>query len=86
MLLFGQLNWPWERIYLVEPIGLIEDDPDLTDKKFPGNSTKSYRSIKPFKIVGEVTAWEEHAHEQVEAMKSALEKLKEKGINFLNDG
>src|SRR5215203_5836301 len=43
-----------ERIYLVEPTGEIEDDPDLTDKKFPGNPTKSYRSTKPFKVVGEV--------------------------------
>lgn len=43
------------RIYLVEPTGPIEDDPNLTDKKFPGNPTKSYRSKHPFKIVGEVT-------------------------------
>jgi len=46
-----------ERVYLVEPIGYIEDDPDLTDKKFPGNPIKSYRSIDPFKVVGEVTIW-----------------------------
>jgi rifampin ADP-ribosylating transferase len=45
-----------ERIYLVEPTGPIEDDPDLTDKKFPGNPSKSYRSTTPFKVVGEVTA------------------------------
>ena len=44
-----------ERIYLVEPIGTIEDDPNLTDKKFPGNPTMSYRSLQPFKVVGEVT-------------------------------
>lgn len=74
-----------ERIYLVEPTGSIEDDPDLTDKKFPGNPTKSYRSIEPFKVVGEVTAWQGHPKEQVEAMKDALVKLKEQGINSLND-
>lgn len=74
-----------QRIYLVEPTGAIEDDPDLTDKKFPGNPTKSYRSIEPFKVVGEVTVWQEHPTEQVKAMKDALIKLKEQGINSLND-
>src|SRR5690606_21966959 len=47
-----------ERIYLVEPTGEIEDDPDLTDKKFPGNPSMSYRSIYPFKVVGEVIHWQ----------------------------
>jgi len=57
----------------------------LTDKKFPGNPTKSYRSTHPFKVVGEVTIWQGHAPEQVKAMKDALEKLKEQGINSIND-
>lgn len=74
-----------ERIYLVEPTGPIEDDPDLTDKKFSGNPTKSFRSTHPFKIVGEVINWQGHPPEQVEAMKDALAKLKEHGINSLND-
>ena len=74
-----------ERIYLVEPTGQIEDDPDLTDKKFPGNPTKSYRSIHPFRVVGEVTIWQGHPVEQVKAMKDGLERLKEQGINSLND-
>lgn len=74
-----------ERIYLVEPTGEIEDDPDLTDKKFPGNPTKSYRSIHPFKVVGEVTVWNGHPIEQVNVMKNHLEKLKEQGINSLNE-
>ena len=74
-----------ERIYLVEPTGAIEDDPDLTDKKFPGNPTKSYRSTEPFKVVGEVSVWQGHPAEQVKAMKDALEKLKEQGVNSLND-
>ena len=74
-----------ERIYLVEPTGAIEDDPDLTDEKFPGNPTRSYRSTEPFKIVGEVSTWQAHPAEQVKAMKEALEKLTEQGINSLND-
>jgi rifampin ADP-ribosylating transferase len=74
-----------ERIYLVEPTGDIEDDPDLTDKKFPGNPTKSYRSIHPFKVVGEITIWQGHPIEQVQTMKDALAKLKEQGIHSLND-
>lgn len=70
----------YERIYLVEPTGEIEDDPNLTDKKFPGNPTKSYRSEHPFKVVGEVTVWHGHTAEQVKVMKDALERLKEQGI------
>jgi len=74
-----------ERIYLVEPTGEIENDPDLTDKKFPGNPTMSYRSTHPFKVVGEITIWQGHPIEQVNAMKDALKRLKEQGINSLND-
>ena len=74
-----------ERIYLVEATGPIEDDPDLTDRKFPGNPTQSYRSTHPFKVVGEATVWQGHPIEQVNAMKDALAKLKEQGIDSLND-
>ncbi len=74
-----------ERIYLVEPTGPIEDDPDLTDKKFPGNPTKSFRSMGALLIVGEVTIWKGHPPEQVKAMKDALKALKEQGINSIND-
>lgn len=74
-----------ERIYLVEPTGPIENDPDLTDRRFPGNPTKSYRSTHPFKVVGEVTIWQGHLPEQVKAMKDGLAKLKEQGINSLNE-
>ena len=74
-----------ERIYLVEPTGTIEDDPDLTDKKFPGNPTKSYRSTHPFRVVGEVANWQGHPAEQVKVMKEHLERLKEQGIDSLND-
>ena len=74
-----------ERIYLVEPTSLIEDDPNLTDKKFPGNPTKSYRSLHPFKIVGEVTIWQGHSSEQLKAMKEGLAKLDEQGIEAIED-
>ena len=74
-----------ERIYLVESMGTIEDDPDLTNKKFPGNPTKSYRSTQPFKVVGEVTIWQGHPTEQVKTMKEHLERLKEQGIEAIED-
>lgn len=74
-----------ERIYLVEFTGEIEDDPDLTDKKFPGNPTRSYRSVQPFRVVGEVTVWQGHPFEQVKMMKVNLERLKNQGINSLNE-
>lgn len=74
-----------ERIYLVEPTGAIEDDPNLTDKKFPGNPTMSYRSKHPFKVVAEVTGWKGHAPEQVKLMEDHLEKLKQEGIEAIED-
>lgn len=74
-----------ERIYLVEPTGPIEDDPDLTNKRFPGNPSQSYRSRYPFRVVGEITIWKGHSPEQVKAMKDGLAKLKAQGIESLND-
>ena len=74
-----------ERIYLVEPTGPIEDDPNLTDQKFPGNPTMSYRSKHPFKVVGEITIWHRHTPEQVKAMKDDLAKLDEKSIEAIED-
>jgi hypothetical protein len=74
-----------ERIYLVEPSGEIEDDPDLTNKRFPGNPTKSFRSKDPFRVVGEVINWKGHPLEQIKSMKEHLAKLKELDINSLND-
>jgi rifampin ADP-ribosylating transferase len=74
-----------QRIYLVEPTGPIENDPNLTDKKFPGNPTMSFRSKHPFKVVGEITIWQGHATEQVKAMKEGLAKLREQGIEAIED-
>ncbi len=73
------------RIYCVEPTGPVENDPDLTDKKFPGNPTMSYRSEHPFRVVAEVIGWEGHPTDQLMAMKEGLARLKEKGIRSLNE-
>ncbi|HET6513358.1 MAG TPA: NAD(+)--rifampin ADP-ribosyltransferase [Candidatus Kapabacteria bacterium] len=74
-----------ERIYIVEPTGTIEDDPNLTDKKFPGNPTKSYRTMDPIRVVGEVAEWQGHPAEQRNAMKQHLEQLKAQGIEAIED-
>lgn len=68
-----------ERIYIVEPMGEFEDDPNLTDKKFPGNPTSSYRSRDPLRIVGEVAEWEPHPPERLKEMKDALARMEAEG-------
>ncbi|WGQ10876.1 NAD(+)--rifampin ADP-ribosyltransferase [Pedobacter gandavensis] len=73
------------RIYIVEPRGSIEDDPNLTDKKFPGNPTKSYRSVSALRIIGEVKDWQGHSPEQLKAMKDHVQKMKELGIEAIED-
>lgn len=67
------------RIYIVEPTGEFEDDPNLTDKKFPGNITASYRSLSPLRVVGEVEDWVGHPPEQIQAMKDGLARLQAEG-------
>lgn len=73
------------RIYVVEPTGPIMDDPNLTDKKFPGNPTKSYRSREPLRVTGEVTDWQGHSPDVLKAMKDNLERLKQLGIEAIDD-
>lgn len=73
------------RIYLVEPTGPMEDDPNLTDKKFPGNPTKSYRSQHPLRVTGEVSDWQGHSPEQLKTMQEHLERLKQLGIEAIED-
>jgi hypothetical protein len=68
------------RIYTVEPTGTIEDDPNLTDKKFPGNPTKSYRCRVPLRVIGEVVGWQGHSPEELKAMKDGLERLEQQGV------
>lgn len=73
------------RIYIVEPTGEIMDDPNLTDKKFPGNPTKSYRSREPLRVVGEVSDWQGHPPEMLKAMKDHIEQLRLQGIEAIDD-
>lgn len=73
------------RIYIVEPTGTIEDDPNLTDKKFPGNPTKSYRSRDPLRVTGELMEWEGHAPDVLQAMKDNVERLKQLGTEAIDD-
>lgn len=73
------------RIYVVEPTGAIEDDPNLTDKRFPGNPTKSYRSRAPFRVVGEVVEWTGHSPERVQEMRAHLEDLKRRGVGAIEE-
>ena len=73
------------RIYTVEPTGQFEDDPNLTDKKFPGNVTASYRSRDPLRVTGEVVDWIGHPPEQLQAMKDNLARLKEEGADVIED-
>ena len=74
-----------ERIYLVEPTGPYVDDPNLTDKKFPGNPTLSYRSRDPLRIVAEVTKWQGHSAEQQQQMKDGLARMKAAGTDVIID-
>lgn len=74
-----------ERIYIVEPLGDFENDPNLTDKKFPGNPTRSYRSKSPLKIIAELSLWERHSDEEINHMLTALKKLRDQGIAVIDD-
>lgn len=73
------------RIYVVEPTGAIVDDPNLTDKKFPGNPTMSYRSREPLRIIAEITRWEGHPAEQLHERKEGLARLKAEGKDIIID-
>jgi len=72
------------RIYVVEPTGPIIDDPNLTDKKFPGNPTLSYRSRDPLRVVAEVTKWRGHSPGQLKQMKDGLLRLKAEGAGIID--
>jgi hypothetical protein len=73
-----------ERIYVVEPTGPITDDPNLTDKKFPGNPTLSYRSRDPLRVIAEVTKWQGHSPERLQQMKENVARSKAKGANIID--
>lgn len=74
-----------ERIYIVELLGDFENDPNVTDKKFPGNPTRSYRSKTPLKIIAEIGSWERHSDEEINHMLTFLQKLREQGKAVIYD-
>lgn len=70
-----------ERVYIVEPTGMFENDPNVTDKKFPGNPTRSYRTQAPLKIVGEITDWVKLSAEELQIWKDKIANIKGEIIN-----
>ena len=74
-----------ERIYTVEPTGPYEDDPNLTDAKFPGNPTRSYRTRHPLRVTGEIEAWEPHPPDVLQHMRDRLAELQRQGVEAIND-
>lgn len=73
------------RIYIVEPTGSFTDDPNLTDTRFPGNPTKSYRSREPLRVVAEYTDWQGHAPDVLQAMRDHIERFAQHGIGPIDD-
>ncbi|MCL3862976.1 NAD(+)--rifampin ADP-ribosyltransferase [Actinotalea sp. K2] len=81
------LNGNGERghIYVVEPTGPFEDDPNVTDKRFPGNPTQSYRTRDPLRVVAELETWQGHAPEVLQGMLDHLAQLREQGLDIIED-
>lgn len=73
------------RIYVVEATGSLEDDPNVTDKKFPGNPTRSYRTREPVRVVGELNGWTGHTPEHLQAMRDGLADLRRRGAAVIYD-
>jgi rifampin ADP-ribosylating transferase len=73
------------RIYIVEPTGDLEDDPNVTDKRFPGNPTRSFRSRDPLRVVSELVGWVGHSPETLQAMRDGLDALKRQGSAKIED-
>lgn len=73
------------RIYIVEPTGSFEDDPNLTNKRFPGNPTKSYRTREPLRIAGKVENWQGHTEGAIRGMLDSLLELKRRGLAIIED-
>lgn len=73
------------RIYVVEPTGPIEDDPNVTDKRFPGNPTRSYRTLEAVRILSELEGWNGHTAEQIQTMVDGLADLRARGENTIID-
>lgn len=73
------------RVYRVEPTGTFENDPNLTNMRFPGNPTRSYRTREPLRVVGEVTDWQGHDPEVLQHMRDNVATMKERGVEAIND-
>ncbi|NKY38541.1 NAD(+)--rifampin ADP-ribosyltransferase [Cellulomonas septica] len=73
------------RIYVVEPTGDLEDDPNVTDQRFPGNPTRSYRTREPVRVVGEIADWVGHPPEQLATMRAHLAELDRQGVEAIED-
>jgi rifampin ADP-ribosylating transferase len=74
-----------ERIYIVEPVGPFEDDPNVTNKKYPGNVTRSFRSRHPVRVVGEVERWDAHPPEILQGMLGNIARLRADGLDVIED-
>ena len=72
-------------IYIVEPMGPFEDDPNVTNKKFPGNITQSYRTRQPLRVVGEVETWDGHTPDVLNGMLDNIARLREQGLDVIED-
>ena len=72
-------------VYVVEPLGPFEDDPNVTDKRFPGNPTRSYRSRDPLRVVEEVDDWPPHPPEVLQGMLDSLARLRAEGRAVIED-
>ena len=73
------------RVYRVEPLGTIEDDPNVTDKRFPGNPTRSYRTTEPVRVVEEIHGWTPPPAEFVQHLRARMGELAELGIEAMDD-
>lgn len=73
------------RVYVVEPVGTIENDPNLTDKKYPGNPTNSYRARGGFNVVGEVRNWQGHPPDEIKAARERVDLLLKSGAPIIEE-
>ncbi len=73
------------RVYVVEPTGPFEDDPNVTNKKFPGNVTQSYRTRHPMRVVDELQTWQPHSPDVLQAMLDNIARLREQGLDVIED-
>lgn len=73
------------RIYVVEPLGPFEDDPNVTNKRFMGNPTRSYRSREPLRVVSEVAEWQGHDPDVLGGMLTSIGRLREQGRDLIED-